>query len=102
MAAEIGLLLGVLVKKTTSLFAIVKFGGILLYAPAFVYLFPQIPEWIGMIFPTYYVIQPIVEMSQRGGGWPDIAINVFILAGLDLILIGAVMLASKRTKQYAV
>jgi ABC-2 type transport system permease protein len=102
MAAEIGLLLGVLVKKTTSLFAIVKFGGILLYAPAFVYLFPQIPEWIGMIFPTYYVIQPIVEMSQRGGGWPDIAINVFILAGLDLILIGAVILASKRTKQYAV
>jgi len=102
MAAEIGLLLGVLVKKTTSLFAIVKFGGILLYAPAFVYLFPQIPEWIGMIFPTYYVIQPIVEISQLGGGWPDIATNVFILAGLNLILIVVVILALKRTKQYAV
>ena len=102
MAAELGLLLGVLVKNTTSLFAVVKFGGLLLYAPAFIYLFPQIPEWIGRIFPTYYVIQPIVEISQRGGGWPDIAMNVFILIGLDLILIGVVMLALKRTKQYAV
>jgi len=102
MAAEIGLLLGVLVNKTTSLFAVVKFGGLLLYAPAFVYLFPQIPEWIGRIFPTYYAIQPIVEISLRGGGWPDIAMNVFILAGLDLVLIVAIMLALKRTKQYAV
>jgi len=102
MAAEIGLLLGVLVNKTTSLFAVVKFGGLLLYAPAFVYLFPQIPEWIGRIFPTYYAIQPIVEISLRGGGWPEIAINVFILAGLDLVLIVAIMLALRRTKQYAV
>jgi ABC-2 type transport system permease protein len=102
MAAEIGLLLGVFVKKTTSLFAVVKFGGILLYAPALIYLFPQIPEWIGRIFPTYYVIQPIVEISQRGGGWPDIATNVFILIGLNLVLLGAVMVALKRTKQYAV
>ena len=102
MAAEIGLLLGVFVKKTTSLFAVVKFGGLLLYAPALIYLFPQIPEWIGRIFPTYYVIQPIVEISQRGGGWPDIATNVFILIGLNLVLLGAVMVALKRTKQYAV
>jgi len=102
MAAEFGLLLGALTKDITSLFAVWKFGGILLFAPAFVYLFPQIPEWIAKIFPTYYLIQPIVEISQRGGGWPGIATNVFILAGIDVILIGVVALVLRRTKQYVV
>ena len=100
MAVEIGLLLGALVKDVTTLFAIWKFGGILLFGPAIVYMFPQIPEWIGRIFPTYYLIQPIVEISQRGGGWPDIATNVFILVGLDLILIGVVTYVLRRTTQY--
>ncbi len=101
MAVELGMILGALVKDFTTLFAVWKFGGILLFAPVFVYLFPQIPEWIGRIFPTYYLIQPIVELSQQGGGWPDIAINVFILIGLDLILIAVVMLTLRRVKQYA-
>ena len=101
MAVELGMILGAFVKDFTTLFAVWKFGGILLFAPVFVYLFPQIPEWIGRIFPTYYLIQPIVELSQRGGGWPDIATNVFILVGLDLILIGVVMFALRRTKQFA-
>lgn len=101
MAVELGMILGALVKDFTTLFAVWKFGGILLFAPVFVYLFPQIPEWIGRIFPTYYLIQPIVELSQQGGSWPDIAINVFILIGLDLILMAVVMLTLKRVKQYA-
>jgi len=101
MAVEIGLLCGALIKDVTTMFAIWKFGGILLFGPALVYMFPQIPEWIGRIFPTYYLIQPIVEISQRGGGWPDIATNVFILVGLDLILIGVVTYVLRRTKQYA-
>ncbi len=102
MAAEIGLLVGALVKDITTLFALWKFGGILLFAPALIYLFPQIPEWVAKIFPTYYFIQPIVELSQRGGSWPDIATNVFILVGIDVILIGVVALALRRIKQYAV
>jgi len=102
MAAEIGLLLGALLKDWTTLFTVWKLGGILLFAPAIVYLFPQIPEWVAKVFPTYYVIQPIIEISQRGAGWPDIATNVFILVGLDLVLIGVVMLTLRRTKQYAV
>ena len=93
---------GALIKDVTTLFAIWKFGGILLFGPAIVYMFPQIPEWVGRIFPTYYVIQPIVEISQRGGGWPDIATNVFILIGLDLILIGVVMFTTRKTMQFAI
>jgi ABC-2 type transport system permease protein len=101
MAAEIGLILGALLKDFTTLFTVWKTGGIVLFAPAIVYLFPKIPEWVAKVFPTYYLIPPIVEISQRGGGWPDIATNVFILIGLDLLLIGVVMLALRRTTQYA-
>jgi len=102
MAVEFGLIAGALLKDFTTLFTIWKSGGILLFAPAIIYMFPQIPEWIGRIFPTYYVIQPIVEISQRGGGWPDIATNVFILIGLDLILIGVVMFTTRKTMQFAI
>ena len=101
MAAEFGLLLGALVKDITTLFAMLKFIGILLYAPGFVYLFPQIPEWVGRIFPTYYVVQPIVDLSLGGGGWPDIATNVFILIGLDVLLVGVLALTLRRVRQYA-
>lgn len=97
MAVEIGLLCGALIKDITTLFTIWKMGGILLYAPVFIYMFPQIPEWVGQIFPTYYLIQPIVSISQQGGGWPDIAANVYILAGIDVLLAGVVMLLTKKT-----
>jgi ABC-2 type transport system permease protein len=101
MAAAIGLICGALIKEITSLFAIFKSGGILLWAPAIIYLFPQIPQWIGRIFPTYYLLQPIIDISQRGGSWPDIALNVFILIGIDLVLISMVALTLKRAKQLA-
>ncbi len=102
MAAEFGLLCGALIKDITTLFAIGKVGGILLFGPAIIYMFPQIPQWIGKLFPTYYLLQPIIEISQRGGGWSDIATNVFILVGLDLILVAVVVFTLRRTKQFAV
>jgi ABC-2 type transport system permease protein len=101
MASEIGLICGALIRDTTTLFAIWKGGGILLFGPAIIYMFPQIPQWIGRVFPTYYFVDPVVAISQRGSGWPDIATNVFILIGLDIILIGVVGFILKRTRQFA-
>ena len=101
MAAEIGLLCGALMKDITTLFTVWKAGGIFLFGPAIIYMFPQIPQWIGRLFPTYYFLQPIIAISQ-GGGWPSVATNVFILAGLDLLLIAVVVFALKKTRQVAV
>lgn len=101
MAAGLGLLLGTMLKDVTTLFAVWKLGGILLFGPAFIYMFPQIPEWIGRIFPTYYMLQPVVEISQRGSGWPEVATNILILIGIDIVLIGAVMLLLKKGKRVA-
>ena len=102
MAGQLGLLLGALVKDTTTLFAILKVGSILLYVPAIIYMFPGIPEWISKIFPTYYLMQPVIEISQRGGSWPEIATHVFILIGLDLVLVSIVAFTLNRAKQQAV
>ena len=102
MAAEIGLLCGALMKDITTLFAIWKAGGIFLFGPAIIYMFPQIPQWIGRLFPTYYFLQPIIVISQGSAGWSNVAINVFILAGLDLLLIAVVMLVLKKKRQFAV
>ncbi len=99
MAVEVGVILGVLLKDITSLFTVWKTAGIVLFAPVFIYMFPEIPSWVGNIFPTYYIIQPIVDISQLGGGWPEIAVNVFALIGLDIVLLGLVAFVLKRTQR---
>ncbi|MBA7623666.1 hypothetical protein ES703_31064 [subsurface metagenome] len=101
MAVELGMICGALIKDVSTLFAIWKSAGILLFGPTIIYMFPKIPQWIGRIFPTYYMLEPIMAISQRGSGWADIATNVFILIGLDIIIFGLVMLTLKRTTQFA-
>jgi ABC-2 type transport system permease protein len=99
MASEIGLISGVLLEDITSLFAIWKAGGILLFAPGFVYLFPQIPQWVGKIIPTYYYIAPVVNITQDQAGWSGISSNVFILIGIDLALIGLLSMITIKTQR---
>lgn len=81
-SAAIGVLLGALVKDINTLFAVIKGMGIFLYAPGFVYLFPDIPQWIGRLFPTYYILQPVLEISQNNAGLLEIAPELAILVGL--------------------
>ena len=101
MAAGIGLLAGSLAKDLMSFSAVMKVMGILLYAPAIFFMFPDIPQWIGKIFPTHYIVNPIVEISQRGGGWPDVAVDTFILVGFNVALVALIALAVSRKRQYA-
>jgi len=100
MAVELGLISGAIIKDITTLFTVWKSGGIFLFAPAVVYMFPQIPEWIAKIFPTYYALEPVVEISLQGGGWSDISTNFFILVALDIALVGVIMLVLKKSSQF--
>ncbi len=98
MAVIIGMISGTFVKDFTTLFAIWKSCGILLFFPAFMYMFPKIPAWLGWFFPTYYLIQPIVELTQKGGGWLDIRTDVFFLIGIDLLILGLLVFLIKVKK----
>lgn len=97
-AAEFGVLLGMFVKDINSLFATVKSMGIVLYAPALVYMFPEIPQWIARLFPTNYVIQPVIEISQHGAGLKDIAWQLGILLVLIVVLGSLIALLTQRRR----
>jgi ABC-2 type transport system permease protein len=94
MAVEIGLLAGALIKDLNTLFAFWKFGALVLFGPAFIYIFPQIPQWIGYLFPTYYVIRPVVDLSVNNASLSSIliylAVLIVLIIGL-LILINSVV-----------
>lgn len=98
-AAEFGVLLGALTEDINSLFATTKSMGLFLYAPALVYMFPQIPEWIGRIFPTYYVIQPVVEISQNGAGLAEVAWQLAVLAALIVAMGVALAVLTRRQRR---
>lgn len=95
-AAAVGIIMGVLVKDMNTLFTIIKSLGIVLYAPAFVFMFPEIPQWPARLFPTYFVLQPIIELTLNNASWADIAADVYILVGLTVALIGAAGFLARR------
>jgi ABC-2 type transport system permease protein len=96
MAAALGVLLGAFIKDINTLFAVIKGMGILLYAPLFIYIFPVIPEWVGRIFPTYYMIGPIMDISQRDASWSQVAADIYILIGLIVLLIAILGWVARR------
>ncbi len=101
LAAAFGVIFGAVVKDITTLFALMKGIGIVLYAPGFIYMFPQIPQWIGRIFPTYYILNPVVEISQRGAGWAEISLDIYILVGLIAVAAFAAVKLGGRMQRSA-
>jgi ABC-2 type transport system permease protein len=95
LSAEIGLLAGALINDINTLFAFWKFGAIVLFGPAVIYMFPQIPQWIGYFFPTYYVIKPILELTVGSAQFADILWYVTIL----IVVIAILFLVVSKTVQ---
>jgi len=86
LAATLGVWLGTLIKDINTLFATMKFVGLFLYAPALVHLFPQVPPWIGKLFPTYYVMAPVMEISRNRGDWLEVSLDLCIVVGMILCM----------------
>lgn len=95
-SAAVGVILGVLVKDINTLFTLLKSLGIFLYAPALIYIVPEIPKWIGQLFPTYYMLNPILELTMHNTPWVEIAPQVLILAGMTLVLMVCAGLLARR------
>lgn len=96
MASAGGIILGLLVKDFTTMFTVIKSIGILLYAPAIIYIFPEVPAWISRVFPTYYMIGPIVEVSLNNASWGEIYLDVIILCVLIAAMTAIIALTIKR------
>ncbi|MFO8034516.1 MAG: ABC transporter permease [Candidatus Bipolaricaulota bacterium] len=86
LTAMLGLLVGVVSKDSAMLFGLIKGVGLVLFAPALFYLFPDWPRWIAMLFPLYWIIEPIWQVSVIGeplsGVWLEVTVALVITAGL--------------------
>jgi ABC-2 type transport system permease protein len=101
LAAEIGLLVGAYIRDMNTLFALWKFGGILLFGPAIIFMFPQIPSWIGYIFPTYYVVRPVVDISVSGLGFGAVSLYISVLIAIVIVMAIVVMGIVRRLSTQA-
>lgn len=102
LASLFGLLMGVIAKDVNTLLGTFKSMGIFLYAPGFLYMFPEIPRWIGRVFPTYYLIQPVLEITQESAGWGEVLPELGVMLLMIGVLVALVSLSSQRRVQAAV
>jgi ABC-2 type transport system permease protein len=98
LATGFGLLLGTLVKDITSLLGTLKGFVLILYAPGIIPLFPQIPQWIAKLSPTYYMFNPILQIAQEDAGWSQVQVEVMILIGL-IVLTGMLLALMIRRRR---
>ncbi len=99
MCAQFGVMLGAAVSNMAAMFSVWKAGGIVLFAPGVLLLFPGVPVWIARIFPTYYFLGPLYEISVHGASLgsqlPDLGIGVVISLAL-MVAAGALSRRMER------
>ncbi|MEQ8672499.1 MAG: ABC transporter permease [Aggregatilineales bacterium] len=97
-----GVLLGSLVKDINMLLAVIKAGGLVLFAPALIQLVPSVPQWMAQVFPTYYMMNPVLEVSQNGAGLGDIIGELSVLlAVIGVMVVALVVVIERQQKQLA-
>ena len=96
LCVEVGLIYGVASKDVTSVFTLIKGTGILLIGPTVFYIFPDWPQWIGKLFPTYWVINPIFEVSLNNAGLDDVWVELLVAVGVIAVLAIPIVLLTRR------
>jgi ABC-2 type transport system permease protein len=83
LLVEIGLVYGTASKDVTGVFTLIKGTGFILLGPTVFYIFPNWPQWIAKLFPTYWVINPVYEVTVNGAGlgtvWGELAVAVVVI-----------------------
>lgn len=98
LCAQIGILFGLLSADSTSLFALIKGTGIVIMGPVVFYVFPDWPQWIAKLFPTYWVIDPIYSAAVLGQGLGEVYRDLLIAGALVAVMIPVLSMASRRTQ----
>jgi ABC-2 type transport system permease protein len=96
MSAEFGLIYGTVAKDSRTLFTLMKTLNIFLLAPVIFYIFPEWPQWIAKIFPTYWLINPIFEIAIKNASLTDVGFELGIAIGICGLLIIPVLALKRR------
>lgn len=95
MMAEVGLLLGSWAPDTNMLFTAWKSGGIVLFLPTVFYLFPDLPQWIARLSPTYYFIDPLFRVAIEGASFADVAPTLGVGLAIIVVLAPVVLVVGR-------
>jgi ABC-2 type transport system permease protein len=98
-SSVLGLVIGTAAKDSASMFAMVKGSGILLFGPVIFYVFPEWPQWIAMLFPTYWTIDPIWQVAVLGKGLEAVWLDLLVALGISLVLVPVIGLLSRRMQR---
>ncbi|MFH1329782.1 MAG: ABC transporter permease [Actinomycetota bacterium] len=99
LLTELGLVYGTVAGNVTTVFTLIKGTGFLLLAPTVFYLFPDWPQWIARIFPTYWVINPVYEVTIEGAGLGEVWVELLIALGVAMLLGLVVATTTRRLKR---
>lgn len=96
MSAEFGLIYGTVAKDSRTLFTLMKTLNVFLLAPVIFYIFPEWPQWIAKIFPTYWLINPIFEIAVKNADLSDVGFELGIAVGICALLVIPVVALKQR------
>ncbi|MDZ4166762.1 MAG: ABC transporter permease, partial [Coriobacteriia bacterium] len=102
LSSMLGIVAGVFAKDSSIMFAIVKGSGIFLFAPTLFYIFPEWPQWIARLFPLYWIIEPIWQVSVMGQSLSTVWMELLVAVGITAALgVAAAWLAKRMQAQMA-
>lgn len=96
LLVEIGLIYGTASKDVTGVFTLIKGTGAILLAPALFYVFTSWPQWIAKLFPTYWIINPVYEVTINEAGLGDVWGDLVIALGVAVLLALVVVMLTRR------
>jgi ABC-2 type transport system permease protein len=99
MLSEIGIVLGLWARDANTMFTAIKGGGIVVFLPVVFMIWPDLPQWIPRLVPTYYFLAPVYEVGVLGGGMGDVWIDVIAGAAICLALAPLVAAYARRVER---
>lgn len=98
LLVELGLVYGTISKNVTGVFTLIKGTGFLLLAPTVFYIFPDWPQWIARLFPTYWVIDPVYQVTINRAGLGSVWVDLVIALGVAATLAALVAALTGRLR----
>jgi ABC-2 type transport system permease protein len=99
MSTEFGLIFAAASKDVKTLYTLMKTLNILLFAPVFFYIFPDWPQWIAKLFPTYWFLDPVFEITLEGATLADVWTSLVIALVLCAALLPVIALLARRMER---
>lgn len=78
------------------LFGLIKGTGVLLFAPAIFYVFPDWPQWIAKLFPLYWVLEPIWQVSIMGASIATVWFELSVALAITVAMVPLTVLLARR------